>query len=274
MQAGQALLTVIAFLTMTTAAGAEAALCPSNLERLVETRREGNKTIHVCVCKDGYVRSAESKKCVRAKNIETAVSGEVAVATWDGRKLDAGQIAQAASDPLSASAVFARGNVVKTGAAGRFSMTLPDGENVSIDPNSTLGFETVEFGSTGRIERMTWQLVDGLLRWEGKARKVLKDSIAVRYGVRAGRNDVVCGVRGTKFEMIVADDAGEGICWDVRCACHRPCEPSASGHVDLYEGALDIIDKSGAIILTMQPGERIVFDSGGAVIGPSSIPQP
>jgi hypothetical protein len=263
-------LSAAAALLASTQAATAAADCLTKLERLVEARKEGKKTIHVCVCKDGYVRDAATKQCVRAKKLQTRVSGDVTLQTWDGKTLSADDLRRASADAKMASVVLASGNVVKTGADGAFEVKLSDGAALSLGAGTSFKIDKAEFDKSGEQTVFVTTLEQGILRLNsgiGYAKAQTKRTVyRERYCIPIHYTCV--GRRGTNFEMTARQTpGGKGACLDASGAC----APTASGEIKLHDGSIDIYGKDGEVLLTMQAGQRVVIDSAGAVIGPVPI---
>jgi hypothetical protein len=144
---------------------------------------------------------------------------------------------------------FSEYYTIRTGPGGHITLGFPDGSALAIGENSQLiemqGFDreyysTSSESSTPRI----FSVLQGYFVWmSGLIQKNEPPIIKTPVGG--------IGPRGTKFELLL--------------------RPDHSGHIKLWEGAVEWRPKNGDPPVMLAPGQMITFDSAGRASAPVPV---
>jgi len=169
------------------------------------------------------------------------VQGKVWIETLDGRILTA-------ADLTVENLVF--GSRVVTGAGGKITVRLLNDHSITLAPNSEFTPDGVASDPKTGEKSLLLSLVRGLGSVMD-SNPVSKDEKGrLRYGMKVRTPSAVCGVRGTKFDVSVAEDG--------------------SSYIKLFSGQLEITSKKDGSVFMLEANQMVNFDAKGA----STPPQP
>ncbi len=162
-----------------------------------------------------------------------SAGGDFSVTTPGGERLTAEQVQ---------SRHLTTGTRIATGRDGTGQMTLPDGTQLELGPNSQLVLEI-----EGTPSQSTYDVVVGALRAiSGR----LQAGTARRWQVRTP--NAIAGVRGTDFQATV--------------------EPSGAGSWRVNEGAIELRTPDGRVLALLGAGQQLTWDDSLRITSLAAAP--
>jgi hypothetical protein len=164
------------------------------------------------------------------------LTGSATVVFANGRRQKITSPGQLTLDELS---------TISTGPNAALALTMPDGVNIVIDEDTTFQLDRYVY-EPPTPSTQVWRVIQGLFIWTSGKLTQFENA-----NKRIDAPSIGVTIRGTKFELLV--------------------RPNQSGHVKVFEGAMDLRSKHSDSTILVSAGRMITFGSRGEISKPVPI---
>jgi hypothetical protein len=155
---------------------------------------------------------------------------------------------------LTAGSTVNFGSVIRTGAAGRLKVSLPEDHTLEAGANTEFLIERFarrsRFGDSGLQFRI--KLYKGLIRWKLMNLEQRKSCVLGLCNYEVITPQFAMTVRGTEVELFSG--------------------PDMAGYVKLYSGSVSLVPHDTDKEIMLKPGEMLTIQGNGSISAPFRIP--